>query len=226
MTVGLTQSTPTFTRLRPHHRTPDLTGQRFGRLKVECFAGGDGKKGWWQAQCDCGTKKLFVGSELRKGKTQSCGCLARDLSSQRATTHGLSRHKLYSVWSSMLDRCFLPSHFAYRRYGGRGITVCDRWKSFPAFWQDMSSTWEDGLTLERLDNNGNYTPGNCAWRDRKAQARNKRTNTYIDTPAGRMLIAEAAELTGINVTTLCYRAGAGWPAACMFLPPDSSRKVM
>lgn len=215
-----------FTRLKPHHRTPNLTGQRFGRLLVEEFAGGDGKKSWWSARCDCGTTKLFVGAELRKGKTLSCGCYAREMAAKRATKHGMSRHQAYAVWSNMLDRCELPSHFAYARYGGRGITVCSRWKSFEAFWQDMGEGWREGLTLERLNNNLGYSPENCAWRDRKAQSRNKRNNTYINTPKGRMMICEAAELSGLNVTTLCYRAGAGWPARFMFLPPDTSRKIM
>lgn len=226
MTDGLEPIERLFTRSKPHHRTPNLIGQRFGRLLVENFAGGDGKKGWWSARCDCGTTKLFVGSEMRKGKTLSCGCYAKERSAERATKHGLSRHKLYAVWSNMLDRCLLPSHFAYERYGGRGITVCDRWMKFEQFYSDMGHTWRDGLTLERKDNNAGYSPTNCAWVDRKAQARNKRNNTYIDTPKGRMLLVEAADISGINITTLCYRAGAGWPAKYMFLPPDCSRKVV
>ena len=142
------------------------------------------------------------------------------------TTHGMSGHKAFAVWRSMWDRCHLPSHAAYARYGGRGIFVCDRWKLFKNFWEDMGPSWQEGLTLERLDNNAGYYLENCAWRDRIAQGRNKRNNTFINTPHGRMLICEAAELSGINVTTLCYRAGAGWPAKHMLDPPDLSRKIM
>lgn len=220
MTVGKEQKMPTFTRLRPHHRTPDLNGQRFGRLVITGYAGGDGKKSWWQARCDCGTEKLFVGAELRKGHTNSCGCLALESIKTRSVTHGMSYHAAYGVWNSMLDRCELPSHKAFKRYGGRGITVCERWHKFADFWADMGPTWQRGLTIERLNNEAGYSPRNCAWRDRKAQARNSRGNVIVDTPKGPMLICEASDISGINVTTLCYRIGAGWPASRMFDPPD------
>lgn len=216
---------PTFTRSKPHHRSRDLTGMRFGRLTVTEFAGGDGRKGWWTASCECGTSKLFVGSELLKGRTQSCGCLQSELASARLKTHGLSRHRAYAVWRSMMDRCRLPSHRVYHRYGGRGITVCERWHDFAAFWADMGPTWKPGLTIERMDNSTGYSPENCTWATRKAQARNTRVNSYIDTPSGRMMICEASDLTGLNWTTLAYRAAAGWPAAHMFDPPDSGRRI-
>lgn len=226
MTDGSKPSELIFTRLKPHHRTPDLTGMRFGRLEVQGYAGADGRKSWWRVRCDCGTSKLSIGTELRKGRTQSCGCLQREQASARQTTHGMSRHAAYAVWSNMLDRCELPTHFAYPRYGGRGITVCARWRSFSAFWADMGPSWRKGLTIERKNNNAGYSPENCEWRDRKAQARNKRDNVTIDTPKGRMLVCEAAEVSGINVTTILYRVGAGWPTSLLFLPPDSSRRVM
>lgn len=226
MTAGSRQETSRFTRLKPHHRTPNLTGERFGFLEVIGYAGGDGKKSWWTARCDCGTKRLFVGSELRKGSVRSCGCQKASLLSEAAKTHGMSRHRAYGVWRNMMDRCRLPSHFAYERYGGRGISVCERWSQFENFWADMGPTWRQGLTIERKNNDEGYNPENCVWADRRAQARNTRSNTYIRTPLGRMLICEAAELSGLNVTTLCYRAGAGWPAKHMFDPPDTSRKIM
>lgn len=223
--AGSQQNTPVFTRLRPHHRTPDLTGQVFGRLTVLEFAGGDGRKGWWKARCSCGTEKLFVGSELRKGRTNSCGCLAAEVASRRATTHGMSRHPVYAVWSGMLDRCELKSHFAYPRYGGRGITVCERWHRFEAFWEDMGPTYQRGLTLERKDNNAGYSPENCEWATRRAQARNTRQNRTVDTPDGRMLLCEASELTGIGMTTLEYRLDHDWPTEMLFIPPDFTNRV-
>jgi hypothetical protein len=144
----------------------------------------------------------------------------------RATTHGMSRHAAYAVWSGMIDRCELPSHFAYKRYGERGITVCAEWHRFTAFWEDMGPSWRKGLTLERLDNNAGYSPQNCAWRDRKAQARNKRDNVTINTPKGPMLVCEAAETSGLNVTTILYRVGAGWPVKHIFDAPDLGRRIM
>ena len=162
-----------------------MIGERYGRLEVLAYAGGDGRKTWWKVRCSCGTEKLCIGAELRKGKTRSCGCFRDEEVRRRATVHGLSHHKCHHAWSSMIARCTNPKHKAYARYGGRGITVCDRWlASFQNFWNDMGATWREGLTLERLDNNAGYSPTNCAWRGRTAQARNKRNNTEIDTPLG------------------------------------------
>lgn len=175
--------------------------------------------------CECWTEKIVVGTELTKGKTQSCGCLRTEL--RRAPkTHGMSYDPFYAVWRSMLARCLNPRHKAYGRYGGRGVTVCESWLAFDNFKRDMYPTYQSGLTLDRTDNNGSYSKENCRWVCRKAQARNKRSNRYIDTPNGRMLICEAAELSGINMTTLCYRVGAGWPAERMFDTPDTANRVV
>ena len=202
-----------------HHRTPNLEGRRFGRLVVTTYAGANGKKASWTVRCDCGTEKNLVGAELRKGGVQSCGCLAREKASARLRTHGMSGHPAFWVWRSMIDRCALPSHHAWERYGGRGIRVCARWLRFSDFWSDMGPTYKPGLTLDRLDNEKGYSPENCEWRDRVAQARNTRANRVIDTPKGRMLMVEAAELSGIGATTLAYRIAAGWPTRALFDPP-------
>ena len=224
--AGRPQKTPVFTKHTPHHRSPIRCGQTYGRLTVTGFAGGDGRKSYWTVRCVCGTEKSIQGSELTKGRTVSCGCLAREKMRERMTTHGMSGHAGYLAYRNMLDRCYLKTHFAYPRYGGRGIFVCERWHKFENFWADMGPLWERGLTLERMRNNEKYSPQNCIWENRVAQNRNRRDNVEIDTPKGKMLMSVAAEISGINKTTLCYRAGAGWPAARMFDPPDLGRKVM
>jgi hypothetical protein len=121
----------------------------------------------------------------------------------------------------MKQRCLDPSHQAYHNYGGRGITVCKRWlESFENFWEDMGSTWKKGLDIDRIDNSKGYTPENCHWTTRKQNNRNRRNNHIIDTPLGKMTIAEFSERTGIGVTTICYRLEHGWKGQSLLTPPD------
>lgn len=225
MTDGNPRAKPRTKRPALHHKSLDLTGHKYGRLLVLHYAFSQNGKSHWLARCDCGVEKTYAGSEMRQGRAQSCGCLRQEIL-RAPRVHGMSYHKAYAVWRSMIDRCGLASHKAYPRYGGRGIHVCEQWRrSFKAFWRDMGPTYKKGLTIERIDNNAGYSKENCRWATRRDQARNTRSNRTIDTPQGQMLICEASELSGINVTTLCYRAGAGWPASRMFDPPDVTNRV-
>jgi hypothetical protein len=109
---------------------------------------------------------------------------------------------LYSVWANMLQRCSNPNHIGWKSYGGRGIRVCSRWRRFSTFLADMGSTYRHGLTIERNNNDGNYTPANCRWATRTEQASNRRTNRVLDTPWGRMTLTEAAKRIGVTPMTL------------------------
>jgi len=137
--------------------------------------------------------------------------------------HGLSKHPMHAVWSSMLARCYRQSHYAFKDYGARGIDVCADWGDFETFFRDMRPTYKKGLTLERKDNTLGYGKENCEWASWKVQARNRRNNRYVDTPIGLMLLSEAAEYSSLLAATIKYRADVGWPAARLFDPPDRGR---
>lgn len=211
-------------------RVKDITGERRGYLVAEQYAGCDGRRSLWIARCDCGAEVVVNTSRFLMGEKKACPACSPRLRSEslqgNGATHGMSNHPAYWVWRSMNDRCRLPSHQAWHNYGGRGITVCDQWQaSFENFWEDMGPTYKHGLTLDRRDNNGPYSPENCRWTDRKTQSRNTRFNRVIDTPQGRMTVAEASERTGIGVTTLLYRVGSGWPPERLFDRPDFTNRL-
>lgn len=151
----------------------DLTGKHFGRLTVISEAYSDGKHLYWKCRCDCGHELVVCGDSLKQGRTKSCGCLNSEMVKGRVLKHGYTYHRLYRIWRNMLYRCRNENCPEYPRYGGRGITVCDGWvKDFQLFYNwSMRSGYADNLTIDRIDNDGNYEPTNCQWLTRSENIR-------------------------------------------------------
>lgn len=153
----------------------DMIGKKFGRWTV-LERGKNNKYGqaMWLCRCDCGKEKTVGGAELRSGNTHSCGCLRPSLSAKKATTHGASRTSEYHIWNTMKGRCSNPRAEKYKDYGGRGITVCEHWHKFENFIADMGPKPTPIHSIDRIDNEGHYTPDNCRWATPKEQMSNQR----------------------------------------------------
>ena len=158
-------------------RFQDITGVRYNRLTAVEYKG-DRK---WLFRCDCGNEIILPSSRVKNGSTKSCGCLKKE-KNREMVRHGLYKHPAYQVWADMRQRCKNPNIRNYKNYGGRGIKVCDEWGDFENFckWADESGYVPGcGLSIDRIDVNGDYCPENCRWVTRHVQDRNKRTNIMI-----------------------------------------------
>jgi hypothetical protein len=190
----------------------DLTGQRFGKWTViKRVPDKTPGRPLWLCHCDCGVEKIVNGASLRQGRSRGCGCLRNKKLSERATKHGLIKSSLYSHWKAMKARCYNPKNIRYDRYGSRGIKVCDRWLDFNNFYIDLHESYAEGLTIERIDNNGNYSPENVRWASLKEQARNKSTNRSITFNGETHLEIEWETILNIPARLISKRLGRGWP---------------
>lgn len=208
---------------RNAYKRLDLSGQRFGKLLVlECsgtktFACGDAKT-VFKCLCDCGNTSYVLGSSLTRPKgTKSCGCDVRSAIAERSTTHGMTGTRVYRIWQAMLNRCRNANVKIYSKYGGRGISVCDRWSDFENFFADMGDP-PDGYSIDRINNDGDYTPENCRWASGTDQARNKSTNRRITLNGETRLLVEWSETLGIDQASLRERLEK-WPLEAALTTP-------
>lgn len=178
-------------------------GQTYGQLTIVEFDRYKGKNPYWICLCSCGNKKSIREYSLTGGTTKSCGCVVHKRSKESGKW-GLNgkTSKEYGAWLEMKKRCFNEQCHAYKNYGGRGITVCEKWKNdFGMFLSDMGKC-PDGLSIDRIDNNGNYAPDNCRWASRKEQARNRRSNKYITFNGETKLMSDLADQYGVLRSTM------------------------
>jgi hypothetical protein len=189
-------------------RLIDLTGQRFGRWLIVERGSSLGHRVRWLCRCDCGNTGLITSHNLKSGRSRSCGCLRTDT----ITTHGLSKSPEFKTWTAMKARCYTKSNIGYPYYGGRGITVCDRWlHSFETFLADMGKKPDPDYSLDRIDSNGNYNPDNCRWAVRETQDNNRRSNHPLTFRGKTQTITQWAKEVGIPKTTILNRLNWGWP---------------
>lgn len=189
----------------------DLTGIRFGRLVVIRRAGQRNSFALWACACDCGGSAVVMGVSLRRGATKSCGCLRRDVSTARFTTHGAVGTPEHCSWNAMLGRCNNPNNKKWSRYGGRGITVCERWREFENFLADMGHRPSISHSIDRINNEGNYEPSNCRWATQSQQQNNRSTNLNLSAFGMTMNLKQWSTHLSVDYSTLQRRLAKQWP---------------
>jgi hypothetical protein len=209
---------------------PLVSGQRFGRLTV--IGPGDPRispRGVITARviclCDCGNEVTLAKGHLESGNTKSCGCFKRDKAPSIRRTHGQKHTQIYNIWVMMRQRCYNPKNAMYKWYGARGIYVCDRWlNSFENFLKDMGHK-PPGLSLERRDNDGPYSPDNCRWATTYEQAANRRKNVWVEFQGEQMIMSEAIRRSGLPASAVWSRLRDGWTVErALTIPLRKSRK--
>ena len=200
--------------IRPGKQYDDLSLKIFGKLLAIAPVRADtGAYVTWLCVCHCGNVVTRPSYGLKRIRRHSCGCLGKN------TRHGATGSREYITWNGMKKRCTNPLAVNFRWYGGRGITVCEAWlNSFDAFYQDMGEC-PPGESIDRIDNNGSYSPDNCRWTNHKAQVSNKRNNRFITYNGETNTITEWANKLNILSDTIYYRINKGWPIEKALQPP-------
>lgn len=202
-------------------------GDRFSRLtiieEVEMRYG----RRYFLCKCDCGTIKEIGLNNFNKGKTESCGCLHSEITRKRNFKHGLYGTRIHKSWRHMIDRCQNPKDKRFVHYGGRGIKVCSEWQEFINFYEwAIANGYNDTLTIERKDVDGDYCTDNCMWATCKQQQNNRRNNRYI-TFQGRTLTSQQwSEELGIAAGTIRFRLDRGWAVEDALFKPLKSKVIV
>lgn len=200
------------TRGRKNRDPVDIAGQRFGRLVAVELRGRKNGKAAWLCRCDCGREIVTLGTMLRMGDSRSCGCYAADRAARLHRTHGASKSPEYKTWRSMLGRCHRKTDPGWKNYGGRGISVCERWRrSFQSFLADMGPRPSPAHSIDRINNDRGYGPGNCRWATQLQQQNNRRSTRLAMFRGRRLSLSEIAREAGVPFQTLWRRVRrAGW----------------
>ena len=196
--------------MKNRNKIIDLTGEKFGRLTVLGLDDKPGRKTYWICQCECGNMKSIRSDSLKDGTVKSCGCLKREQDRNNLTanhSHKMSGTRLYEIWQGMKGRCYNLHDTRYQRYGGRGIAVCEEWRNdFSAFWRwAEESGYSDELTIDRINNDGDYSPENCRWASRKEQNSNRSTNINITIGNSTRTLSQWCEIFELDFKMVCAR---------------------
>ena len=191
----------------------DISGQKFGKLTaINFIRRSESGNTIWLFSCECGVQKELISSDVLKGHTKSCGCLRKDGKIKSVYKHGGFGTRLYSTWGGMHDRCVNISGKYYDRYGGRGIKLCDEWHDFVVFrdWALLNG-YADNLTIDRIDNNGNYEPSNCKWSTPVQQVRNRRSTIWHEIDGVKKTLIEWCKIFNVEYRTAYERRKQGTP---------------
>lgn len=200
----------------------DLTGKKFGMLTVIKRDGADNQRNpTWLCKCDCGNEKIVRGNLLKSGNTKSCGCINREKVKMLNFVTGAYKSRLHRIWDAMKQRCLNQKNNNYHRYGARGIMVCEEWRNnFKAFYDwAMGNGYTDDLTIDRIDNDGNYCPENCRWATLHEQNRNRRTSRMITFNGKTQCMLDWAKELEIKPITMVARFRRGWSVERAFNTP-------
>lgn len=188
----------------------DLTDKTFGRLSVKGYIGKKKDHGYWLCQCICGVTKEVRGAHLVAGRTMSCGCYQAEASKEYHTEHNMSHTPEHNAWSAMQSRCYNPNNIRYNRYGGRGIKVDPRWHTFEQFYADMGPRPSEQHSVDRKNNDEDYSPENCHWATNEQQAYNKSNTKRFELNGKLVTIADLAKLTTLAGPVIRERIRRGW----------------
>lgn len=188
----------------------DITGMKFNLLTaIEFVSIGNEYQYFWKFKCDCGNFKIIKKSPVTRGITRSCGCIRKEEAKKATKTHGLTNSRIYKTWDGMIQRCTNPKTPSYKWYGARGISVCKDWFVFENFYKDMGDR-PIGMSLDRINNDGNYEPLNCKWSTSKEQALNKRTTVKVKFNGASVSLSELCKNFSIKYSVVKKRLGRGW----------------
>jgi hypothetical protein len=203
-----------------------MEGEVWGRWAIGGFSHRCNGHLFYECICECGNSKTISISSIVNGDSTSCGCYLREVRGKSSITHGKTETKEYNIWCTMKARCYNDKNGSFKDYGSRGISVCAEWlNSFQRFFDDMGECPE-GLSIERIDNNGNYEPSNCRWATRQEQSLNRRSNVIMELDGKKQTESEWADELGISRNVLQHRRDRGWSDkdALTIPPQDKSHK--